>query len=332
MAKGGYDGESEDFPEHPRLEKLETKMPTFILRRVLQSIPVFGGILLICFGLFKLSGDPARLLAGERAPEYVREEIRERYHLKEPLHRQLWFFVKGLCTGELESYRHGRPVNEMVFEGAAVTMRIALGAIIIAVALGLLAGLFSAHKPNTLGDYCAAVGASLGVSVPAFWLAMILILFLSVRLELLPIGGYRAGHVEYLVIPITTLGLIYTSLIARLSRNCLLEANTQDYVRTARAKGRTEAQVLMGHAFPNALVPIITVIGTNLASLMTGAVLTETTCAVPGLGRIIFQAISERDHPVILSGCLFFAIVFVVVNLAVDLLYGLLDPRIRHHG
>jgi peptide/nickel transport system permease protein len=307
-------------------------MFTFVLRRIIQSIPVLIGIVLICFALFKLSGDPLRILAGERTPEYVREEIRKRFHLNDPYHEQLWFFTKGLFTGELESYRHGRPVNEMVLEGAAVTMRLALGAIIIAVALGLAAGLLSAHKPHSTVDYAAAAGASIGVSVPAFWLAMILILIFSVRLEWLPLGGYRPGQIEYLVIPVATLGLICTALIARLSRNCLLEAVTQDCVRTARAKGRSRLQVLLGHAFPNALVPILTVIGTNLASLMTGAVLTETTCAVPGLGRVIFQAITERDHPVILSGCLFFAFVFVFVNLVVDVLYGFLDPRIRHHA
>lgn len=306
-------------------------MASFVLRRLLQALPVFAGILLICFLLFKLSGDPTRLLAGERAPEYVRESIRHKFHLDEPWYRQLSFFANGMVNGDLRSYRHDRPVIEMILEGAAVTLRLALGAIVIAVAFGLLAGLLSAYRPHSWIDYLSAAGSSLGVSVPAFWLAMLLTLLFSVHLGWLPIGGYRPGHLEYLVIPVATLGLISTALIARLSRNCLMEAMTQDYVRTARAKGLGGFRALVGHAFPNALVPVVTVIGTNLAGLMTGAVLTETTCSLPGLGRIIFQAISERDHPVILGGCLFFAFVFVFVNLCVDILYGLLDPRIRHH-
>jgi peptide/nickel transport system permease protein len=181
-------------------------------------------------------------------------------------------------------------------------------------------------------DYASAAGASVGVSITAFWLAMLLILVFAVKLEWLPLPQPAVSDLRYFVVPVVTLGLIYTSLIARLTRGCLLEQLGQDYVRTASAKGLTRGQVLVRHAFPNALVPVVTVIGTSFAGLLTGAVLTETACALPGLGRVVFQAISERDHPVIIGGCLFFAVVFVTANLVVDVLYGLLDPRIRHHG
>ncbi|MCZ7644578.1 MAG: ABC transporter permease [Planctomycetota bacterium] len=305
-------------------------MLTFILRRLLQALPVMAGIVLVCFALLKLSGDPTRILAGERAPDYVRENIRKKWRLDEPWPKQLAFFVGGLVSGELKSYTHERPVGEMLLEGASVTLRLALGAILVAVVLGLLSGIFSAYRPRSALDYAAATGASIGISIPAFWLAMILTLIFGVKLGWFPIGSYKAGRPEYLAIPIATLGLITTALIARLSRSCLLESLSQDYVRTARAKGLSEVRALLGHAFPNALVPIVTVIGTNLAGLMTGAVLTETTCSLPGLGRVIYNAINSRDHPVILGGCLFFALVFVLVNLAVDILYGVLDPRIRH--
>ena len=198
---------------------------------------------------------------------------------------------------------------------------------IIAVTLGLFSGSVSAYRPRSAIDYASAAAASVGVSIPAFWLAMLMILVFSVKLEWLPIPRAGQGQLKFLIIPIVTLGLISTSLIARLTRGCLLEALTQDYVRTAQAKGISRSSALMGHAFPNALVPIVTVIGTELAGLLSGAVLTETACALPGLGRVVFQAISERDHPVIIGGCLFFACVFVTANLLVDILYGFLDPE-----
>ncbi|MCY3023602.1 MAG: ABC transporter permease [Planctomycetota bacterium] len=304
-------------------------MLAFIGRRLLQSIPVFIGIILICFALLKLSGDPTNLIASPRASEAQRQKIREQLGIDKPWYVQLGRYLHGDLG---KSYRHGRPALDMVLEGAAVTARLALGAMTLAVALGLLSGLLSAHKPRSLIDYTAATAASIGVSVPAFWLAMLLILIFAVKLEWLPLPRPESRELRYFVIPVVTLGLIYTALIARLTRGCLLEQMSQDYIRTARAKGVSRLQVLLGHAFPNALVPVVTVIGTEFAGLLTGAVLTETACALPGLGRVVFQAISERDHPVIIGGCLFFAFVFVIANLAVDMLYGWLDPRIRHRG
>ena len=301
-------------------------MLSFIVRRLLQAIPVFAGIVLICFVLLKLSGDPVNLLVSPRASEMERQKKREQLGIDRPWYIQLARYFKGDLG---KSYRHDRPVRDMILEGAAVTGRLALGAMTVAVALGLCAGLLSANKPHSLVDYASAAASSVGVSIPAFWLAMLLVLVFSVKLQWLPLPRPAIGGLQYFVIPVITLGLIYTSLIARLTRGCLLEALSQDYIRTARAKGLGRAQVLLGHAFPNALVPVVTVIGTEFAGLLTGAVLTETACALPGLGRVVFQAIMERDHPVIIGGCLFFAVVFVSANLAVDMLYGFMDPRIR---
>jgi peptide/nickel transport system permease protein len=308
-------------------------MLTFVLRRLLQSLPVFLGIIVICFVLLKLAGDPVRVLVPEKAPAWQREKVRRQLGLDQPWYVQLGRYVADVARGDLgASFRHHRPVREMVLAGAAVTGRLALGAMVLAVGLGLLSGIFSAHKPRSWVDYASAAGASLGVSVPAFWLAMLLTLLFGVKLGWLPVSDYEAGRIEYLVIPVLTLGLISTALVARLTRSCLLDAMGQDYVRTAQAKGRGRLRVLLEHAFPNALLPVVTVIGTNLAALLAGAVLTETACSLPGLGRVIFQAISERDHPVILGGCLFCAFVFVGVNLIVDILYGLLDPRVREQS
>jgi ABC-type dipeptide/oligopeptide/nickel transport system permease component len=304
-------------------------MALFILRRLVQSVPVFIGIILICFILLKLSGDPTNVMLSPRATDVERQKFRERHGLDKPWYLQLARYFRADLG---QSYRHDRPVLGIVLEGAAVTGRLALGAMTVAVALGLLSGILSAYKPRSIVDYASAAGASIGVSIPAFWLAMLLVLIFSITLKWLPLPRPRGGELRFFIIPVLTLGLIYTSLIARLTRGCLIEALNQDYVRTARAKGLSRGWALVDHAFPNALVPVVTVIGTEFAGLLMGAVLTETACALPGLGRVIFQAIMERDHPVIIGGCLFFAVVFVVANLIVDMLYGLLDPRIRAHG
>lgn len=303
-------------------------MLTFVLRRLIQTLPVLLGIILICFTLLRFSGDPTNLLVSPHASAQERQIVRERFGLDRPWYEQLGKYLRfdlGL------SYQQQRPVSQIVMEAAVVTARLTLGAMIVAIAIGLTAGLISAYRPNSAFDYASAAAASVGVSIPAFWLAMLLILLFSVHLGWLPLPSASApGELKYLVIPVVTLGLISTALIARLTRGCMLETLTQDYVRTAQAKGISRVKMLLGHALPNAMVPIVTVIGTNLAGLLTGAVLTETATSMPGLGRVIYTAISQRDHPVIMGGCLFFAVVFIAVNLAVDILYGLLDPRIRH--
>ncbi len=302
-------------------------MATFLLRRLLQSIPVFIGIILICFALLKLSGDPTNIIASPRATAAERAKIRESLGLNRPWYEQLGRYFRGDLG---DSYRHHRPVFSMIMEGAAVTARVAVSAMCIAVCLGLFSGLLSAYRPRTMIDYSSAAISSFGVSVPAFFLAMILTLIFAVHLNWLPIPRPDADW-KYLIIPIATLGLLNTAMLARLTRNCMLAEMSEGYVRTARAKGRGPLRTMLTHAFPNVLVPITTVIGTDLAALLGGAVLTETACSIPGLGRVVFQAISERDHPVIIGGCLFFAVIFVTANLVVDLFYGVLDPRIRHN-
>lgn len=300
-------------------------MAAFLFRRILQSIPVFIGIVLICFALLKLAGDPVNMIASPRASAAERERIRENLGLNKPWYEQLGkYFVLDLGT----SYREHIPVRDMLVARAAVTVRIAFSATLLAVVLGLFSGLISAYRPRTIFDYSSAVASSVGVSIPAFYLAMILILTFSIWLKWLPIPRPEADW-KYLIIPILTLGLLNTAVLARLTRNCMLEELSENYVRSARGKGRTPLGTMLGHAFPNILVPVTTVIGTDLAGLLGGAVLTETACSIPGLGTLILQGIHNRDHPVIIGACLFFAFAFVTVNLIVDLFYGVLDPRIR---
>jgi peptide/nickel transport system permease protein len=301
-------------------------MATFLLRRLLQSIPVFVGIVLISFVLLKFSGDPVNVLAAQRASPEERERLREKLGLNKPWYQQMarYFF---LDLGN--SYRSHRPVRDIVLEGAAVTARLALAAMLVAVLFGLFSGLLSAYKPRTIIDYSSAALSSFGVSIPAFFLAMLLTLIFAVHLKWVPFPEPKPGW-EFLIIPIVTLGLLNTAMLARLTRNCMLAELSENYVRTARAKGRGPLRTLLGHAFPNVLVPVSTVIGTDLASLLGGAILTETACSVPGLGRVVFNAIEARDHPVVIGGCLFYAATFVTANLVVDILYGIFDPRIRH--
>ncbi|MFH0939022.1 MAG: ABC transporter permease [Planctomycetota bacterium] len=308
-------------------------MWTYLLRRILQSVPVIIGVALIAFVLTELSGNPVRALLGQStSPETVRR-VKEFYGFDQPAPRRFVRYLGHLAQGNFGAsiLKHGRPVNEIILNGMKVTVKVALGALIIATTLGLLAGILAAWRPNSLLDYAASVQATLGVSFPAFFLAMLFLLVFSVTLKWCPIGGYREGQLIYLILPCLSLGLITTASISRLTRNCMLETLSQDYIRTARAKGLSEWPVLLGHAFPNALVPIVTIIGNNFAGLLVGAVLTETVYGLPGIGAVIYEATLGRDLPVVMGCCVFFALIFVVINLLVDVSYALLDPRIRYH-
>jgi peptide/nickel transport system permease protein len=258
--------------------------------------------------------------------------VKEFYGLDKPLHQQFATYMGRLARGDLgvSIVNHGLPVRDMITDGLKVTLKLALGAMVIAIVLGVTLGVLSAWKPNSLIDYGSAVFAALGVSFPAFFLGMLLMLVFSIGLKLFPVGGYRAGEISFLILPCLTLGLISTASIARLTRNCMLETLSQDYIRSGRAKGVSKSSLLLGHALPNAMVPIITIIGNDLAGLLVGAVLTETVFGLPGIGQVISGAIFGRDLPVVMGCCIFFALVFITINLIVDVSYAFLDPRIRH--
>lgn len=307
-------------------------MATFLLRRLLQSIPVLLGVAIIAFLLTKASGDPVRKLLGSHAtPETVRR-VQAYYGLDKPWPVQFGQYMLHLAHGDLGASisKDGTPVTGIVFDGLAVTLKLTLGAMVIAIALGLTLGIFSAWRPNSIIDYGSSALAAFLISFPAFFLGMLLMLAFAIEWRVFPIGGYLEGSLRHLVLPCFTLGCISTASIARLTRTCLLEAQNSDYVRSARAKGRGEWRVLLGHTFPNALVPVVTVIGGDFAALLTGAVLTETVFNIPGIGTVLADAIFQRDLPVVMGCCLVFGFIFVAFNLFVDLLYAFLDPRIRH--
>jgi peptide/nickel transport system permease protein len=307
-------------------------MWTYLLRRFLQTIPVLIGVALISFALTQLSGSPVRALLGQSTNQETIQRVKEFYGFDKPLHVQFASYMGKLARGDLgvSILKHGQPVRELIGGAMLVTLKLALGAIIFATFFGVALGIISSFRPYSLVDYSSSVMASLGVSFPAFFLGMLLMLVFAVRLQLFPVGGYAAGEIRFLILPCLTLGLISMSSIARLTRNCMLETLSQDFVRTGRAKGLKRWTVLLGHALPNALVSVITIIGSDFGSLLVGAVLTETVFNLPGIGTTIGDAIFSRDLPVVMGCCIFSAVVFVSVNLIVDISYAFLDPRIRH--
>lgn len=307
-------------------------MWTYVFRRLLQTLPVLAGVALIAFVFSELSGDPVRGMLGQHTSPEIVEKVKAYYGFDRPRSERFLNYLNRLVRGDLgvSIEKHGTPVNAIIGGGMRVTFLLALGAILFAVLMGVSLGIASARRPYGIVDYSSSAIAALGVSFPAFLLAMLLLLLFAAHLRWLPVGGYREGDVRYLVLPCLSLGMISTASIARLTRNCILEALNQDYVRSGRAKGLGEWRVLLGHALPNALVPIITIIGADFGSLLTGAVLTETVFGLPGIGLQMASAIFARDLPVVMGCCVVMALIFVTVNLLVDLSYAFLDPRIRY--
>jgi len=301
----------------------------YLVRRILWLPVVLWGIAtLVFFILFAIPGDPARLVAGQHADAQTLEAVRARLKLDRPVAEQYVSFLGRLARGDLgTSYRQQRPVAEIIAERFPATAILAVTAVALASLVGIGAGLAAASRPRSLVDGAAMGGALLGVSTPVFWLGLILILVFAAKLRWFPVGGY--GTPAHLVLPAVTLAAVSAGTIARMTRSSVLEMASREFVRAARARGLSKGQALIRHAFRNALLPVITVIGLDLAGLLGGAVATETIFSWPGLGRAIMDAVRARDVPVVEGGVLFLAAVFVTMNLAVDLLYAVLDPRVR---
>ena len=313
-------------------------MQTYILRRVLATIPVMLVVALFVFSLLRLApGDPAAVIAGDYAsPEDVLR-IRHQLGLDQPIHTQLAIWLGDLLRGDLGiSIFSNLPVTRLIGQRLEPTLALSLTTMIFAVVLAVPMGVLAAWKAGTWVDRLVMVFAVLGFSFPLFWLGFLLIYSFSVRLELLPVQGYKSladgflPFLEHITLPTLTLGLVYMALIARITRASVLEVLSEDYIRTAHAKGLKPQDVLWGHALKNASVPIVTIIGVGVALLIGGVVVTESVFAIPGLGRLTVDAILHRDYPVIQGIILIFSGAYVLVNLVVDLLYTVLDPRIRY--
>jgi len=303
----------------------------FVLKRIAQLIPVILGIILLTFILmYVVPGDPVLSMVGQRYDEATLEQLRESFHLNDPLIKQFGHYLWGLAHGDLGiSFTTRRPVMETVLERFPATMILALGAMFISVLLGLSVGILSSIKPHSWLDRSTMVVALLGVSAPVFWVGLLLV-----------IGGravgwpYLTGYgcLPFLILPAITLGTRSAAFLARVTRANMLEILSQDYIRTAKAKGLSNWIVVLKHALKNTMIPIITIIGIDFGSYLSGAVLTESIFNWPGVGRLALNAILKRDFPVIQGVVLLAALVFVMANFIVDLLYGYLDPRIRLQG
>ncbi|MFH1071256.1 MAG: ABC transporter permease [Candidatus Glassbacteria bacterium] len=310
-------------------------MLAFIVRRLLALVPVLWGIATLVFVLMYLvPGDPARLMAGQNASAETIGAIRRQMGLDRPVVERYGLFLAGVARGELGySYRQRRPVTRVLAERFPATFKLAVASILIALLVGVPAGVIAARRQGGFLDYGVMAASLLGISTPVFWLGLMLIVLFSVRLGWLPVGGYgESGGLRWLILPAVSLSAISTGYFARITRSSFLEVLRSDYVLAARARGLPERWIIGRHALRNAAIPLVTVIGTNLAGLLGGAVATETVFAWPGIGRAIYDAILVRDLPVVEGGVLFLAFIFVVSNLAIDLLYAWIDPRVRLPG
>ena len=305
-------------------------MLTWIVRRVLAVVPVLFGVTLAVFSmLFLVPGDPVKMMLAEFVtnPDQV-AQMRAQLHLDEPILQQYGRFVANAARGDLgTSIRSRRPVTTEIGENVASTAQLAVAAMLVAVAVGVPLGLLAALSRNSWLDVASMGTALLGVSMPSFWLGLLLIFVFSLHLGWFPATG--GGDVLHLVLPSVTLGTIAAAIIARLTRSSMLEVLGQDYVRTARAKGLGGFSVVVRHALKNALIPIITIFGLQFGNLLAGAVIVETVFSRPGLGRLIVGGILNKDFPLVQGVVLFVATAYVLINLLVDVAYAYADPRIR---
>ena len=305
-------------------------MATFILRRVLLAIPTLLGVLVVAFLLLYVApGDPVMAMVGERADEETIARLRRELRLDDPLYKQFGHYVGGIARGDLgRSYITNRPIQRDIRERFPKTLQLAGAAMLLAASIGITLGILSAWRPGGVIDRIGLGIAYLGVSFPVFWVGLLLILLFAVTLQWLPPSG--AGGLKYLILPALALGMRSIAFLARMTRSAMLDALGSDFVRTARAKGLGERGVIARHALRNAAIPIITVLGLDFGSYLTGSILTETIFSWPGLGRYVVNAIARRDLPAIQGSVLFLSAVFVTVNLLTDLAYAKADPRVSY--
>lgn len=333
-------------------------MKWYIIKRLLQIIPVVLGVTLIAFALIHLApGDPVRTMLGQHATQQEIDEIRDKYGLNRPLYEQYFIWLGDVLKGDLgRSILTHEQVTTEIGSRFPNTIELAIAAMIFAILIGVVAGVISATKQYSVADYSVMGLALFGISMPVFWLGIMLMMIFGVFLGWLPIGGridlllpFQSitgfmvidsiitlngaafiSVLEHLILPAIALGTIPMAIIARTTRSSMLEVLRQDFIRTERAKGLSERKVIYKHAIRNAMVPVVTVIGLNFGLLLSGAILTETVFSWPGVGRLVVDAVYARDYPLVIGCILIFALVFVIVNLITDILYTYIDPRIHY--
>ncbi|MGC9334100.1 MAG: ABC transporter permease [Anaerolineae bacterium] len=330
-----------------------------VIERMLITVPIMFGVAVVVFLFMRLTpGDPVDIMMGQGGAVGAgeMERLRSEFNLDEPLHVQLWLFLKDAVRGDLGySYTQKRPVSDLIIERLPATIELAAGALFFALIIAFPIGIVSAVRQRSLLDQFSMAGAFLGVSMPAFWLGIILILFFAVRLHWLPVQGrldfgvnleYVTGiyvldsiltrngpalvsSLKHLVLPSVSLGAAVAAIVARVLRSSMVEILRQDYITLARAKGQSEFLVVMKHALRNALIPTVTVVGLQVGTLLGGNMIVETVFSWPGLGRMVVKAIFERDFPLVQGSVMVYAFTFVLANLIVDVLYTYLDPKIE---
>lgn len=303
-------------------------MSTYIIRRLFQGILTFLGVSLLVFVMGRMTGDPTRLLVPETATEEQRQAVRESLGLDKPIMVQYGMFLFNLAQGDLgRSYLQRTEVTELVLSRMPATLQLALVSIVLSIIISIPIGVFVALKRNTVWDLFGSGLALLGQATPNFWLGMLLIIIFGVELKILPISG--RGTPQHIILPAVTLALASVGYFVRLMRSSMLDVLGQDYMRTAKSKGATNTAILFQHGLKNALIPVITMMGMQFGNILTGAFIVETVFAWPGIGRLGVNSLFERDFPVIQGVIVLSSAVFVLSNLLVDILYSVLDPRIR---
>jgi ABC-type dipeptide/oligopeptide/nickel transport system permease component len=302
----------------------------FLLTRLGLLLPTMLGVLAVTFLLLYVApGDPVQAMVGERADPETLARLRSELRLDDPLHRQFVHYIAGVFRGDLgTSYVTRRPILRDLLQRFPATLRLAGAAMLFASIVGISIGVYGAWRPGTWADRFATFGAYLGISFPVYWVGLILILVFAVSLRWLPASG--AGGPLYLVLPALTLGMRSVAFLSRITRAAMQEVLQSDFIRTARAKGLLEGRVVLSHGFRNALLPVVTVLGLDFGSYLTGSILTETIFSWPGVGRYVLTAIDKRDLPAIQGSVLFLSLVFVIVNLVTDILYARVDPRVAY--
>lgn len=326
-------------------------MLRYILRRLVQMIPLLIGVSIIVFLLGHLApGDPVRMLLGEEATAEDVARLHAVYGFDQPLHTQYFRWFTRAIQGDFGvSIRQTIPVSTLIFERLGATLELAAVSVIIAIALGIPVGVFAATRRGSFWDYVSMLVSLIGVSMPGFWLGLVLLSYVALNVSWLPMFGrevslfsglwtliteFRADALitalRHILLPALSLGISMMAIIARLTRSSLLEVLSKDYIRTAQAKGLKRHIVVIKHGLRNALLPVITIVGIQFGAMLGGAVVTETVFAWPGVGRLVVNAISQRDFPIVQGGVLMMAVIFTFVNLLVDISYALVNPRIRY--
>ncbi len=305
-------------------------MKSFIAVRLALMVPTLLGVLIVTFLLLYVApGDPVQAMIGERADQATIDRLRAELRLDDPLPVQFGRYVSSVVQGDLgTSYITGRPIAADLMDRFPATLKLAASAMLFAALFGISIGIYSAWRPGSWGDRISALIAYAGVSFPVYWVGLLLILVFAVMLRWFPASGY--GGFAFLVLPAITLGMRSVAFLSRMTRAAMQDVLRSDFVRTARAKGLGETPVVLSHGLRNALIPIVTVLGLDFGSYLTGSILTETIFSWPGVGRYVLTAIEKRDLPAVQGSILFLSFVFVLVNLVTDLVYAKVDPRVAY--